>query len=63
MYLLTGKNTGPLRDDGEVTPANRWDVFSLLGRPPAPLVPGEVGSVGLDPGLGAPLLRDVVAPT
>lgn len=38
-------------------------VFSLLRRPPGPLVPGEVGSVGFHPGLGGPLLRDVIAPT
>lgn len=37
-------------------------IFSLLSRPPGPLVPGEVRSVGFDPGLRAPLLCDVVAP-
>lgn len=37
-------------------------IFSLLCRPPAPLVPGKVRSVGFDPGLRVPLLCDVVAP-
>lgn len=37
-------------------------ILGSLGGPPGPLVPGEVGPVGLDPGLGVPLLCDVVAP-
>lgn len=62
-YVFIDKeNTGQVRDAGEVVPAGRWTSSSLLGGPPGPLVPGEVGPVGLDPRLGAPLLCDVVAP-
>lgn len=62
MHLLTrmiqvccGTNWGQAK--------KQMGLFSLLSRPPGPLVPGEVCAVGFHPGLWGPLLRYVVAPS